>query len=365
MYIRHPYLVLICVVCVIIGGIIGWFRPTPAFISVSPQQITSYRGALLRQSSIAYDFINPLLACNVGSEEAFPEFASLRESLTSIVNKKTAIGDAKDISIYLRSLVSARWFEVNGEFTYAPASLFKTFVMMAYYKEANETDNPKLLQEKIPFKGSATYGDDVVGGTIPHLANGKLYTIDEIIDQMITYSDNDALNTLIYNFDTDTLSRFETIFKDLNIPLPLTTNDTDIGFMSADDYSMVFRVLYGSTYLSERYSEKALQLLSQAKYKDGIVAGIPSNLVVAHKYGVLTEPKTATTTESTQLHDCGIVYYPNHPYLLCIMTRGDDLAKQQRSISDISSVAYKWLDAYYKSLPSSAATTTTPSTVTP
>jgi beta-lactamase class A len=179
---------------------------------------------------------------------------------------------------------------------------------------------------------------------------------------MIIYSDNDAFNTLLTHFDLDTLSRLETIFKDLNIPLPLIKTDNALNFISVDEYAMVFRVLFGSTYLSERYSEKALNLLAQSNYKDGIVAGLPVDPVVAHKYGVLVEPKIMPTTE---LHDCGIVYYPKHPYLLCVMTSGNNLAAQQTSIKDISATAYRWLDAYYKALPSSSIATSTPSTVVP
>ena len=85
---------------------------------------------------------------------------------------------------------------------------------------------------------------------------------------------------------------------------------------------------------------------------------------VAHKYGVLVVPQTATTTASDQLHDCGVVYYPNHPYLLCIMTSGNNLAGQQTTLKDISAAAYRWLDAYYKSLPSANVASSTPSTVT-
>jgi beta-lactamase class A len=363
MFFRWLHISLLCVACVLLGSIIGWFIPLDS--PLSPAQITSYRGAQLRQSNTNYQFIAPLLACDVGSEEAFPEFVPLKETLTNLINQKIAEDGTKNISVYLRSMVSARWFEIRGTLTYAPASLFKTFVMMAYYKEADETDNPGLLQQEIPFEGSATYGDDVVGGTILHLVNGKLYTIDQIIDQMIVYSDNDAFNTLLNHFDLGTLARLQTIFKDLNIPLPLSKSDIALNFMSVDEYAMVFRVLFGSTYLSERYSEKALQLLTQSKYMDGIVAGVPSGLTVAHKYGVLTIPKTATTLTTTELHDCGVIYYPKHPYLLCIMTNGNDLAGQQNSIKDISAAAYRWLDAYYKALPSSNIATSTSSTVTP
>lgn len=352
--------------CALAGGIIGWLLPLTSPLSL--QQITSYRGALLFQSNIGYKFISPLLACDVGSEDAFPEFVPLKQLLTNLVNQEVAAGDAQHISIYLRSLRSARWLEINGDETYAPASLLKIFVMMAYYKEANETDNPGLLQKQIPFMSSATYGnntsDDAVGGAIVHFTGGKLYTVDQIINQMILYSDNDAYATLLNNFDPQTLYMLEAISTDLAIPLPVTRRENALDFMSVDKYSMVFRVLFNSTYLSERYSEKALQLLSQVKYTTGMVAGVPAGLPVAHKYGIMAVPVARAITPN-QLHDCGIVYYPNHPYLLCIMTKGENLAAQQDSIKNISAAVYEWLDAYFKTLPSPTDATSTPSAVAP
>lgn len=348
---------------VALGCAIGWLLSLTSLLS--SQQITSYRGALLRQSRGSYKFISPLLACDVGSEDAFPEFAPLKQTLMNMIKKEVGEGNAQHISVYLRSLKSARWFEINGTEAYAPASLLKIFVMMAYYKEANETDNPGLLERQIPFESSvyANDGTDVVGGTIKHLVNGKLYTVDQIINQMIVYSDNDAYATLLNHFDSQTLSALVAISSDLNIPLPVTHSENSLDFMSVDSYAMVFRVLFGSTYLSERYSEKALQLLSEAKYTTGIVAGVPSSLIVAHKYGIRAVPVTSSTNPNN-LHDCGIVYYPNHPYLLCIMTKGTDLEKQQSSIKNLSAASYTWLDMYFKKLPSGTSSSTL-TTVTP
>lgn len=342
------------------GFIIGWLLPLTS--PLSSGQITSLRGMSVRVSSINYQYISPLLACDVGSEDAFPEFAPLRDKLTDLINREIAKGDAQHISLYLRSLKGGRWLDINENETYAPASLLKIFVMMAYYKEANETDNPSLLEQQVPFESSAFANDgtDEVGGTIDHLVDGKLYTIDQLINQMIIYSDNDAYATLLNHFDPTTLKMLQGISQDLSVPLPVTHAETSLDFMPVDAYAMIFRVLFGSTYLSERYSSKALALLAQAKYTTGLVAGVPSNLQVAHKYGIraVVDP---TPENPNQLHDCGIVYYPNHPYLLCVMTKGLDLAKEQEAIQEISSAAYSWLDAFYKALPVTTTATTTPS----
>lgn len=353
---------LLCLACVALGGIIVWFIPRdvsvqtffdqPSSPHLSSEQTASFRGAVVRQSSVNYRFIAPLLTCDVGSEEAFPEFAPLKAILTNLVTQKVAAGDAHDVSIYLRSMLSARWFEINRDTTYTPASLAKIFLMMAYYKEANETDNPGLLDKQIPFVSSSRYVGDVISGNIANLVEGKLYTVDHTISQMLTNSDNDAFTTLYNSLDVDTLSKLETVFHDLNISLPASMNDRAMSPIAVNEYATIYRVLFGSTYISGNYSEKALRLLAESKYRGGIAAGIPQSFIVAHKYGVLVPPpNSAASTTSTELHDCGIVYYPQHPYLLCVMTKGSNVAALQSTIKDISASAYQWLDEFYKKLP--------------
>jgi hypothetical protein len=45
-----------------------------------------------------------------------------------------------------------------------------------------------------------------------------------------------------------------------------------------------------------------------------------------------------------QLHDCGIVYYPHKPYLLCVMTRGKSSDDNSKMIAEISKLVYREVD---------------------
>src|SRR6185437_13516132 len=97
------------------------------------------------------------------------------------------------------------------------------------------------------------------------------------------------------------------------------------------------------TYLSPEMSEKALKLLSQTTFTSGIVAGVPKNIPVAHKFG-----ERAYDTDATkELHDCGIVYFPNHPYMLCIMTKGTDFGSLATVLKTISQKTYDEVKVSY------------------
>ncbi len=111
--------------------------------------------------------------------------------------------------------------------------------------------------------------------------------------------------------------------------------------MSTGNYAVVLRTLFSATYLNRLNSEKTLELLSKTYYKDGIVEGVPSNIPVAHKFG-LREAQSVT-----ELHDCGIIYYPDHPYLLCVMTAGSNFNLLQKIIQDISRITYEELDGFF------------------
>jgi beta-lactamase class A len=335
----------------LVGVGMGWLANT-YFLAPNP---IAFRGAALYQSNAPYQYIDPLLACDVGSESAFPELVPLRDTLANIISTKQQAGLVTNASVYVRTLRGARWVQVNGAAQYAPASLLKVFVMMAYFKETDDTNNAAFLDKQLVFEGSTNPSTDMPGEVIPHLQNGKRYATREIIKQMIVYSDNDALNTLVDSFDSTTLHDFEEIFGDLNIPSPTTVKETSLNFMDVVHYSMVFRVLFGSTYLSRQYSEDALALLAQAQYKDGIVRGVPAGTAVAHKFGVAQDTTTTPGTTVDELHDCGIVYYPGHPYLFCVMTSGGTYADLQKTINELSGAAYGWLDTYWKTHPTTTA----------
>jgi beta-lactamase class A len=114
------------------------------------------------------------------------------------------------------------------------------------------------------------------------------------------------------------------------------------------NYAIFFRVLFNASYLDKEYSEKAMELLAQSDFNDGLVAGLPRGVIVAHKFG---ERGNLPGSSDYQLHDCGIVYYPNHPYLLCVMSRGNDIQHLENSIAQVSRFVYDEIDNQYKSTP--------------
>jgi hypothetical protein len=92
-------------------------------------------------------------------------------------------------------------------------------------------------------------------------------------------------------------------------------------------------------------SEKALDSLSKTDFQSGLVKGVPQAVTVAHKFGEHSDE----TTQNKQLHDCGIVYYPKHPYLLCVMSKGKNFEYLDNAIAAISQIVYEQVDMQHRS----------------
>ena len=70
------------------------------------------------------------------------------------------------------------------------------------------------------------------------------------------------------------------------------------------------------------------------------MAGLPKDVTIAHKFGEHVSGSNGVIS-SVELHDCGIVYAPKKPYLLCVMTRGSDFDKLSGIIKSISNMVYE------------------------
>ncbi len=290
---------------------------------------------LLEFHAGGYKFINPLYECNNQKTYGVKEFSDLENSLNDYIGKITSKNSFTAVSVYFRDLDNGPWFGINEKADFAPSSLLKLPVMMAYFSKAQS--DPSILTKKIKYEKDPE-------GLIPQnfkplqpLEKGKEYTVEQLIEAMIVSSDNVALGLLEDNIDSKDIDKVT-----LDLGIPTASDKTPEDFMNVKDYSALFRVLFNASYLDRAYSEKALDILSRAEFKKGIVDSFPASITVAHKFGERYFPDG-----TNQLHDCGIIYYPNHPYLLCVMTKGQNFNDLATTIQQISAKIYSELAKRY------------------
>ncbi len=313
---------LLCLIIFALGAIAGWYGEIKYSASL-PSRLLE-----IREVSGNYKFIHPLLY--VDSRREAPEYGSLKKNLNDYIMSITNQQKANSVSVYFRDLNSGRWTGIGADTTYEPSSMLKVLVMMAYLREADQ--NPSLLLKDLYYKQTDDPGQYYKPAQV--LTTGY-HQVGQLIEAMIVNSDN----TAAFALNENNKNGFEAVYKDLQLPYAPSGQLTD--FMSPKAYSTLFRSLYNSTLLSRNMSEQALQLLTLTNFSKGLVAGLPKDVTVAHKFGEHTDALTDGTVVSRELHDCGIIYYKVNPYFLCVMTKGKDFPSLENIISTISQKTYE------------------------
>jgi len=284
--------------------------------------------------NLDYKFIDPLLAYDNTIESNLPIYNSFKNKLQNLVNKLSPNTSTEKIGLFFKDFKNDFSYGINENSQFHPASLFKVPLMMSYL--AALQNDPNLLNKTILYKGGVDANQLETTKPKQYIEPGDTYTISDIINYMIIYSDNNATNLLLSIIDKQS---FDAIFNNLGIQLPSSVSEKFINFVTPKQFALFFRILRNSTYLDLDTSEKALEILSKSDYKNGLVAGVPSGITVSHKFGEYAS-EDSSGNKIYQLHDCGIIYGP-HNYLLCIMTMGKDYDNLKNDIVSISKFIYR------------------------
>lgn len=296
----------------------------------------SLKGTFTHEKGGQYKFTNPILDFEISKElsNTIIPSAAARNFVENIKEDK----DIKHISVYFRDLNNGPWVGINEKEYFSPASMLKTPLLISLLKWS-EVDgsvlNREIVAEERFFDNNLAQHTNVNA-----IKKGEKYTLIDVAKKMIQESDNVAAKILYeyipQNFIDDTF---------VNIGISFIDEGED-NLIRVKDIAAFYRVLFNATYLNRNNSETALSILANTSYKDGLVAGVPKDLIVAHKFGERFASGVLLSSGlipegDIQIHDCGIIYVPGKPYILCVMTRGEDFKVQQQAISEISNFFYK------------------------
>lgn len=305
-----------------VGAVVGRF-----FVAEKLSAVTFGTGELREGTG---RLTNPLLECEVFGENGVRALRPFKYRVEALLQEKIADRVLTEGSVYFRDLNNGFWFGINEDFRYHPASLLKVPIMMACFKLAEK--DPAFLSRQVVYHGdfdiSRWQAIEPSLGLVP----GESYAVEELIERMVKLSDNNATQLLVNNLDPDFLER---VLSELDVNVNPQDHEH---FISMHGYAGFFRVLYNASYLNRRFSERALQLLSEGEFAEGLRAGLPPGQLAATKFG---ESGVGPDPEIVQLHEVGIVYYPGRPYLLGIMTRGQRGGDFAGVIRDISWLVYE------------------------
>jgi beta-lactamase class A len=184
-------------------------------------------------------------------------------------------------ALYVIDLSSGYSFGVNENETMDAASLIKLPVMALTYKLV-ESEEIKL--DETPKGSDRTYR--------------------ELLRAMGKRSDNTAQLSIV-----EVLGR-PNVQKEAS-DLGMINTNYENNETSPKDIGEYFRKLWTGKIMNNIDKEEMLSFLTDTIYEDYLKAGVPEEVRVAHKFGIITHV----------INDAGIVY-TDKPYVVVIMTKG-------------------------------------------
>ncbi len=255
------------------------------------------------------------------------KFVTNIQPLREYLKKLVADINPDDISIYYEQLNSGANIGINNDSRIYPASLAKLPIAIAAVKKIERGQwnwDTKFEVGQVDL--------DQGSGELYKTTPGTFLSFEQILKALLIDSDNTSLKILLRNMSK------EEDFEQFESQIGLENLFDDQGKASAKELSRIFRVLYTSSYLERADSQKILELLTEASFKEYLSQGIPNDIKFAHKYG--------ENTQENAFIDSGVVYSDGKPYILTVMIRTKDSSEEsiqwvKKMMKDISEHSYK------------------------
>lgn len=238
-----------------------------------------------------------------------------------------------EAGIVVKDLETGWTFLHNEDQLFPAASLIKIPIMVACFKAAQE--GRLDLKEKYVLKRKDRVGGS---GILRRMRSGRVFTYEQLIDYMVTHSDNIATNVLIARLGFDYIN---SVFKQLGLEktvlnrkmIDFSARDQGLeNYTTAAEITQLLEKIYYRRCLNPEISEKCLEILKRQKINDRLPRYLPKDVTVAHKTGL----------EREVCHDAGIVFSPYGDYIITVLVHtwtGPNTAK--KFIARLSSYFYQ------------------------
>ena len=241
-----------------------------------------------------------------------PAAASFRAALSTRMQKiGRIIREAGPCQVYFTDLTTNQSIYL-GSSTLPSASMIKVFILAKAYEDLQAGS----LSRKETFTLTP---ENVVGGAgvLQGRPYGTKVPLQEVLDLMITESDNTAANLLIDRLGMDRINTYMQNHGYSHSVLRRKMMDTEAmgegreNLTSTRDIALLFKRLYRGKCVGPVQDREMLAIYKRQTDNDSIPGDLPQGTVVAHKTGEVSDVR----------HDGGIVYTPKGAYVLVIFTR--------------------------------------------
>jgi beta-lactamase class A len=267
------------------------------------------------------------------------------EAARPAVEARIRASGAEAVGVYARDLGRPDSLLVGAATRFHAASMMKVPVLIQVFRDV---DAGRLrLDQRIPVVNTFA---SLVDGSPFHLDAGddsdsSLYgrvgrtaPLRELVERMITVSSNLATNILITRVQAARAQATAIALGADSIQVRRGVEDTKAfraglnNTTTARDLGVLFAAIAEGRAASPASCRAMLAVLGRQHFNEGIPAGLPAGVHVAHKTGWFTGTH----------HDGGIVTAPDgRRYVLVVLTRGiEDTLVSARLIADIAGMVH-------------------------
>jgi len=261
--------------------------------------------------------------------------ASYRELMTELETRAAKFrGEA---GILVKDLKTHQTLGINSSKLFPSASLVKVPIMAAVFAAEKEgrirlTDQLAVERKEKIRSSSKLYRARV----------GTRFTYTDLIEHMITESDNTAANMIVDSLGFGYLNQKFVEFGLKNTDLRRGIMDLKWrkagieNYTTAEDMALLLEKIYDGQLVSPEASAQMMAVLKRQKVNDRIPKGLPKNMVIAHKTGLLNDT----------VSDVGIIFTKEGDFIICVLTA--DIHNFRTAKKFIGKIANCTYDKCYK-----------------
>jgi beta-lactamase class A len=249
--------------------------------------------------------------------------ASIGPKVVAAIQERVAKSGA-DVGIEFETLDGGLIWSSRGDDVFHAASTMKIPVMIELFHQVRE--GKLKLTDSLPIKNEF---HSLVDGSVFTLkpaddsetnlyqAIGQTRTFSELCDLMVTVSSNFATNLLIQKLGIENIRATVASLHAEGMDIKRGVEDQkafDKGLnntTSARGLATLLVAIANGKAVDADSSAQMVEILERQKFNEGIPAGVPKNIRVAHKTGEITKIH----------HDAGIVY-AERPFVIVVLVRG-------------------------------------------
>jgi len=268
--------------------------------------------------------------------------AKLTAALTAIQRRIASSG--ADVAVFFRTLDDSGEWSVRPDDTFHAASTMKVPVMIELFHQVKQgklklTDQIAVKNEFHSIVDGSPYqlspDDDSEAGL--YKAEGQSRSLSDLCELMITVSSNFATNLLIEKLGVENIrATIHSLGADGVVVLRGVEDGKAFekglnNTTTAHGLAMLMEAIAQGKAVDAASSQDMTAILKRQKFNEGIPAGLPAGIEVAHKTG-----------EITKIHHDAAIVFARRPYVLVILVRGLADVKQSAALmKDISRELYQ------------------------